>query len=70
VRRGALLRGVGRAARRRGVEWILARQGGRHEVWRCGDTEVVIPRNADINDLTALGIQRVLEPELAKGWWR
>jgi mRNA interferase HicA len=70
LRRGALLRDIGRAARRRGVEWILVRQGGRHELWRCGATEVVIPRHAGINDLTALGVKRVLENELGKGWWR
>jgi mRNA interferase HicA len=52
------------------VEWTLVRQGGTHEVWRCGVIEVVIPRHADINDLTALGIKRSLEGELGKGWWR
>jgi mRNA interferase HicA len=53
-----LLREIGRTARRHGVEWTLVRQGGRHEVWRCGVIEIVIPRHADINDLTALGIKR------------
>jgi mRNA interferase HicA len=57
-------------ARRHGVLWTLVRQGGRHEVWRCGVIEVVIPRHADINDLTALGIKRSLEGELGKGSWR
>lgn len=70
MRRGALLREIGRTARRHGVAWTLVRQGGRHEVWPCGVIEVVIPRHADINDLTALGIKRSLEGELEKGWWR
>ncbi len=70
MRRGTLLREIGRTARRHGVEWTLVRQGGRHEVWRCGVIEVVIPRHADINDLTAVGIKRSLEGELGKGWWR
>ena len=70
MRRGTLLRDIGRTARRHGVEWTLVRQGGRHEIWRCGGTEVVIPRHAEINELTALAIRRALEGELGKGWWR
>jgi len=50
--------------------WTLLRQGGRHEIWRCGATEVVILRHAEINELTALGIMRSLETELGGGWWR
>jgi mRNA interferase HicA len=70
MRRGALLREIGRAARRQSVTWVLIRQGGKHEIWRCGATDVVIPRHAEINDLTARGITRALEDELGKGWWR
>jgi mRNA interferase HicA len=65
-----LLRDIGRAAARQGVAWTLVRQGRRHEIWRCGATEVVIPRHAEINELTALGIKRSLENELGSGWWR
>jgi mRNA interferase HicA len=70
MRRRAVLRDIGRTASRRGVMWTLVRQGGRHEIWRCGATEVVIPRHAEINELTALGIMRSLETELGGGWWR
>lgn len=70
MRRGALLREIGLAARRQSVARVLSRQGGKHEIWRCGATDVVIPRHAEINDLTALGIKLPLEDELGKGWWR
>jgi mRNA interferase HicA len=45
------------------------RQGGQHEVWRCGETLVVIPRHREINELTAGSIRRHLEAELGKAWW-
>ena len=49
------------------MEWTLVRHGGRHELWRCGASEVVLPRHADINGLTALGVKRMLENELRVG---
>jgi mRNA interferase HicA len=70
MRRRVLLRHIGRAARRQDVAWTLVRQGARHEIWRCGATEVVIPRHAEVNELTATGIKRLLERELGSGWWR
>jgi hypothetical protein len=70
LRRGRLLRVIARAARQMDVEWVLVRQGGRHEVWRCGSTTIVVPGHAEINELTAMSIQRAREAELGKGWWR
>lgn len=65
-----MLREIARSARQLDVGWVLVRQGGRHEVWRCGSTTVVIPRHAEINELTAMSIQKALEGELGKGWWQ
>jgi hypothetical protein len=31
---------------------------------------VTIPRHREINELTALGIFKSLEPELGENWWR
>ncbi len=70
MKRGDLLRKVARSAKDAGVEWALVRQGSRHEVWRCGATLVTIPRHREINELTALGIERLLDAELGEGWWR
>ena len=44
--------------------------GGKHEIWVCGTTEVVIPRHREINEYTAEGIMKYLETELGEDWWR
>jgi len=31
---------------------------------------VTIPRHREINELTALAVERLLEAELGEGWWR
>jgi hypothetical protein len=64
------MRKVADAARAAGLEWSLARQGSRHEWWRCGATGVAIPRHGEIAELTALSIFRELAIELGEGWWR
>lgn len=61
---------IARQARRCQVEWSLVRQGGDHEVWRCGTEQVTVPRHREVNPYTAEGIMRTLEPELGKDWWR
>jgi hypothetical protein len=33
-------------------------------------TLVTVPRHREINELTALAIERLLEAELGEGWWR
>jgi hypothetical protein len=45
-------------------------QGGRHEVWQCGNTKVTIPRHREINEITVRAILKILEAELGPGWWR
>jgi hypothetical protein len=59
-----------RAAEAQGKLWRLVRQGGRHEVWQCGDTKVTVPRHREINEFTAEAIFRAVEEELGRGWWR
>ena len=70
MKRQHLVRKIAEAARVSGRSWVLARQGGGHEWWRCGSTGVAIPRHREIPELTALGILRELEIELGKDWWR
>jgi hypothetical protein len=69
VKRDELLWRARRAARKRGIEWTLVRQGADHEIWQCGSTRVVIPRHREINEGTAFDVQRRLEAELGKEWW-
>ena len=44
--------------RLRALGWNLARRGGRHDVWACGEREVAVPRHAEINEYTARAILR------------
>ncbi len=65
-----LKRRIQRAAEAHGMAWRLLWQGGRHEVWQCGSTQVTIPRHREVNELTAGAIFKALEPELGRAWWR
>lgn len=70
MKRAELVRQIGAAARRAGVEWRFVREGKEHELWRCGQTAVIVPRHREIAEPTALGIMADLQPELGLGWWR
>lgn len=70
MKRTGLMRRIARQAKRCQVEWVFVRQGGEHEVWRCGREQVIVPRHREVLQYTAEGIMRSLEPELGKDWWR
>jgi hypothetical protein len=70
MKRRQVLGRIVAAATRQGKRWELVRQGGDHEIWRCGSTEVPVPRHAEIGEQVARAIWRELEDELGKGWWR
>lgn len=70
MKRRQLLGRIGAEAARQGRPWELVRQGANHELWRCGSMDVAVPRHAEVNERTAIGIMRSLEDELGKGWWR
>ena len=71
MRRSLLIKRIRREARARGFEFVMVRQGSRHELWRCGHVLVPIPRHREIDDTTAeAGIFRRLEPMFGPGWWR
>jgi hypothetical protein len=53
-----------------GLNWEVARQGAKHEVWILDDLSVTIPRHREINEHTADGIFRACEPKLGERWWR
>lgn len=69
MKKQSLVAKVRRAAKAAGLSWEMTRQGGRHEIWRCGDTQVTIPRHAEINEHTARAIFKDLEAELGNDWW-
>lgn len=70
MKRDALLRKIRKAASGAGIAFGEVREGSEHSIFRCGATSVSIPRHREINELTARRIQRDLEAELGKGWWR
>ena len=70
MKRIDLLRSIARAARRAGMQWLLVRQGGDHEVWDLDGIRVTIPRHRDVNERTALRIRELLEDRLGDRWWQ
>ena len=70
VKRIELIRQIGRTAQLRGIEWRLQRRGRRHDIWKCGETKVSIPRHNEINEVTAEAIMKSVSAELGDGWWR
>lgn len=65
-----LIRKIRDAAKAKGIPFQKLRQKGSHEMWVCGSTPVVIPKHNEVNEITAQGICKSLEPELGEGWWR
>lgn len=71
MRRSAVIRRLRREARARGVPMDLVRQGSRHELWRCGEVLIAIPRHRDLDEMTVEGgIYRPLEDVFGSRWWR
>jgi hypothetical protein len=70
VKRAEMIRGIGAAARRAGVEWRLMREGREHELWQCGPIGVAVPRHREIGAKTARRIMADLEPILGRRWWQ
>lgn len=67
MKRGELLKRIAKAAGDKGIEWTFVRAGGRHDVYRLGDSvQLSIPRHRDINELTARAILKTAEEELGK----
>ncbi len=70
MKRRELIDTIRQAAAAAGVAWEKTRDGGRHEIWRCGNQQISIPRHREINVHTAQAIMKELEPVLGKRWWR
>lgn len=70
MRRRDLINAIQQAAAAAGVDWEKIRDGARHEIWRCGDEQISIPRHRQINSRTAQGIMKQLESVLGERWWR
>jgi mRNA interferase HicA len=65
-----LLARIAEAASTHGLSATLIRQGRRHEFWEVGEFRFAVPRHREINEWTAEGIMRDLEPMFERDWWR
>lgn len=70
MKRDDLIRKIRKAATKQGASFDLVREGGKHTIYRCGSTQVTVPRHREVNELTARGIMADLEDELGSGWWK
>ncbi|MBO0880048.1 MAG: type II toxin-antitoxin system HicA family toxin [Mycobacterium sp.] len=70
MKRSDLLRKIRKAAQQAEIAFELVRQGGAHEIYRCGSRQVTVPRHREINEYTAQGTMSDLDDVLGKGWWR
>lgn len=67
MKRRVLLTALRRAAKEADVEFSLLRHGASHDIYRIGAVSVVVPRHADINELTARGILLAVAEYLGEG---
>ena len=70
LKRSELERRIARAAKAAGLKFELVRDSGSHEAWSLDGQLISIPRHREVNEYTAEGIMKALEPKLGKGWWR
>ena len=62
TRRKLIIKKLRQAAKQRGLDFYLLRQGSRHEVY-C-------PRHNEVSERTTLDIINESEQKLGKGWWQ
>lgn len=65
-----IVKRISRQAVRQNVTFGLDREGGKHTIYRLGDTIIPVPRQREVNETTTEGIYKQCENELGKGWWR
>ena len=61
---------IAKAAVRRGWCGNSSGKGAGHEIWRCGETPMSLPRHKEIGNRLAEAVFAGLEIELGKDWWR
>ncbi|GGN40229.1 mRNA interferase HicA [Actinoplanes campanulatus] len=58
MKRRELIASLERKAKEQGAAFEFVREGGSHSVYRYNGRNVVIPRHAEINEMTARAILR------------
>jgi len=70
VKREEAIRRIRREAKRKNVEWHLDHEGGRHSIFRLGETMIPIPRHVELGERFAEEIFKECEGEFGTKWWR
>lgn len=70
TRRKLIIKKLRQAAKQRGLDFYLLRQGSRHEVYCLDGLRIPIPRHNEVSERTTLDIINESEQKLGKGWWQ
>lgn len=69
--RDKLLKTIAKAARRKGLEWELVREGGNLSIYELDGLRVPAGRHhGEIGERYAEMIYKQFEPKLGRRWWR
>lgn len=69
-KRTEVIKKIQAAARANGMEFTLAREGGRHTVYKLDGMMIPIERHRELTNQYAEKVYRECQPKLGKGWWR
>ena len=64
-----MIKRLATGAKAAGLPFVVAREGGRHTIFRVGDTLIPVPRHVEINEMTTVGIYKAASGGLGKDWW-
>lgn len=67
MKRRDILNALRNMAREAGVDFSLARNGAKHDVYRLGELAITVPRHAEVNEMTAKGILKDAAKYLENG---
>ena len=71
TRRKLIIKKLRQAAKQRGLDFYLLRQGSRHEVYCLDGLRDTIPRHNEVSERTTLDIINGERAETRKGgWWQ
>lgn len=70
TKRRELIKRLRAASRQQGLVFEVAREGGKHSIYRLGSLLIPVPRHTEINELTTLEIFKEAAPVLGKDWWK
>jgi hypothetical protein len=61
---------IATAAKAHGLDWVLARNGGGHDIYSLDGLMIVVPRHNEIVERTAESVLKSCEPKLGNRWWK